>query len=329
MKNIIYSLLMVGFLLGVQIAPADAVTIAVNNYQGSWVGTTTYSAGNIVTYNNQTFLSLLASNLNKTPGVPASATFWQLLGSNVAGPAGATGPSGPQGLAGPIGATGAVGAKGATGATGTFQSGTAIGSILYWNGTAWVEVIPPLNAQGQPIPRFQMCANGKPGWVCAPYKVGDIGPAGGVVFYVTKDGMHGLESAPQDISISPSQGWGCKGTSVNTSMDVGRGASNTKQIITSCPSLISSAGIAARYAMAYSLNGYNDWYLPSINELTILYNNSNIVGGVVPGFIGTQYWSSSQYDSTMVWYFAFGTGNSYATADKSDAGLWIRPIRSF
>ena len=105
---------MVGFLLVAQIAPAAAVNVRIKKYEGAWSPSTAYASGNIVTYNNQTFLSLSASNLNKTPGVSASATYWQLLGSNVVGPTGANGamgPTGPQGLVGPTGAAGANGSS--------------------------------------------------------------------------------------------------------------------------------------------------------------------------------------------------------------------------
>ena len=40
------------------------------------------------------------------------------------------------------------------------------------------------------------------------YAIGDIGPAGGWVFYVTDDGLHGLEAAPVDQANAA---WGCHG----------------------------------------------------------------------------------------------------------------------
>ena len=54
-------------------------------------------------------------------------------------------------------------------------------------------------------------------WVCASqvstnppvYAIGDLGPAGGIVFYVSDGGTHGLEIGPDELG--PSQvgvGWG-------------------------------------------------------------------------------------------------------------------------
>ena len=124
----------------------------INLYQGVWSSTATYQAGNTVTYNNQTFLSLVSRNQAVTPGAAGSTAFWQLLGANIAGPQGPAGPTGAQGPQGPMGLTGAQGpigpigltgaqglpgAKGDTGATGpagpTGAAGTAGKSVL--NGT--------------------------------------------------------------------------------------------------------------------------------------------------------------------------------------------------
>ena len=99
--------------------------VTINQYIGAWSATPTYAAGNIVTYNNQTYLALAAVAKNKIPNLnPAS---WQLLGSNVTGPqgpqglqgpAGATGPAGPQGLQGIAGAAGKNGTNGTNGTNG-------------------------------------------------------------------------------------------------------------------------------------------------------------------------------------------------------------------
>jgi PKD repeat protein len=46
---------------------------------------------------------------------------------------------------GPAGAQGPIGLTGNTGATGTFTGGTTIGEILFWNGTNWLALNPPIN----------------------------------------------------------------------------------------------------------------------------------------------------------------------------------------
>ena len=108
-----YVLISMAFLLSVT---ANAA-VTINQYIGAWSATPTYVAGNIVTYNNQTYLALAAVAKNTIPNVnPAK---WQLLGSNVTGPQGPQGLQGPPGAAGPAGATGARGLTGLTGPAGT------------------------------------------------------------------------------------------------------------------------------------------------------------------------------------------------------------------
>jgi len=238
------------------------------------------------------------------------------------GPKGATGSIGPIGPAGATGAQGIQGVKGNTGATGpigpvgTFQAGTEAGQTLYWNGTAWVTIKAGANNTV-----FRFC-KGVPTWVVAnancPLVIGDTGPAGGKVFYITEGGLHGLEAAPvNQADIVP---WGCYGTSIaGTSTAVGTGAANTAKIVAGC----AEANTAAKVADAYSLNGYDDWYLPSKDELDLLYDQKTVVGV----FANANYWSSTESDIYNAWYqyFGDGSGNGY----EKYSTLPVRAVRAF
>lgn len=213
---------------------------------------------------------------------------------------------GPQGPAGPAGATGP---------TGTFPAGTAIGDMQYWNGTAWV-MIPV----GDHNTTLRNC-DGVPTWVvasCPSIQLGDTGPAGGIVFYITDAGAHGLEAAPVDHIDAP---WGCVGT-VITGADgfaVGTGAQNTADILEGC----NEAGIAARIAADYSLNGFDDWYLPSKDELNQLHINRDVVGGFADGL----YWSSTEDNSYRAWFQNVFSG--YQGRFTKDRTLRVRAVRAF
>lgn len=63
--------------------------------------------------------------------------------------------------------------------------------------------ITQINAQQTQINNLQAQIN-----VLTPvvYAIGDTGPAGGIVFYVTEGGIHGLEAAQVDQGYAP---WGC------------------------------------------------------------------------------------------------------------------------
>jgi len=155
------------------------------------------------------------------------------------------------------------------------------------------------------------------------YAIGDTGPAGGIVFYVIELGHHGLEAAPADqaIPFNPGAEWGCFGTSITGAdgIAIGTGAQNTADILAGC----ATAGIAARLADNYTLNGYNDWFLPSKDELNELNINKVVVGGFSP----LNYWSSSEFDGNTAWVQAFSidiTGNRTKTFADG-----VRAVRAF
>ncbi len=90
------------------ISSAQAAAVKVGSYVGIWNAKTSYAAGDLITLNNKTFLSLVGRNLNKNPDT--SPTSWQLLGG-----VGATGLQGPIGLTGGQGIPGKDGAPGING----------------------------------------------------------------------------------------------------------------------------------------------------------------------------------------------------------------------
>ena len=126
------------------------------------------------------------------------------------------------------------------------------------------------------------------------YAIGDIGPGGGRVFSVSADGTSGLEAAPVDQSTGVQ--WCNSFTDIPevknlgfnlTISDPNSGAENTPRIIDVCGGGDSSAaGVAAAYEWP---NGQTDGFLPNREELDLLFNQRNVVGG----FGNAGYWSSS------------------------------------
>jgi hypothetical protein len=187
---------------------------------------------------------------------------------------------------------------------------------LSWNVAAGQQC-----AQGRVVSGFDQQGN----IICVavpPFAIGDTGPAGGIVFYVTDGGLHGLEAAPQDQGAGI---WGCEGTDIPGADGdaVGTGAQNTADILAGC----TQSGIAAEIAHAYTLNGYSDWFLPSKDELNLLYQQRGVVGG---GFIAYNYWSSTENDNNnLAWSLDFFSGFFEDGGKDSPYFYYVRAVRAF
>jgi hypothetical protein len=147
--------------------------------------------------------------------------------------------------------------------------------------------------------------------------------AGGIIFDLDSTGEHGLICAPSDQGYFP---WGCENTDIpNTSTAVGTGATNTASIMAGC----SQRPIAASVCADLVLNGYSDWYLPSIGELQLMHSRLHLQG--LGGFNNGWYWSSSQYDALGLGYgmlVVFGNGSVGGYNNSYGVGQ-ARPVRAF
>lgn len=152
-----------------------------------------------------------------------------------------------------------------------------------------------------------------------PLVLGDIGPAGGYVFYL--DGMGGgMEVAPS--SSDTETVWGCLNFSISgTSAALGTGQANTTAILNGC----SATDIAARLCDNLVVNGYSDWFLPSKDELDSVY--VNVCKKNLGGFISYRYWSSTQQTSGAAWWEDIALRNK-AAGTKTNV-YRVRAVRVF
>lgn len=156
------------------------------------------------------------------------------------------------------------------------------------------------------------------------YKIGDKGPAGGIVFYdkgFTSNGWRYLEAAPEDQSSGCE--WGPQGVGIpgDQGSAVGTGYGNTMDIVRACGKTDSAAQIASMYRGG----GKSDWFLPSKDELKALYDN--LLKNGIGGFSHYGYWSSTEEDASHAWYHGFLTGNQ-KKFNKYNSSR-IRAIRMF
>jgi uncharacterized repeat protein (TIGR02059 family) len=176
---------------------------------------------------------------------------------------------------------------------------------------------------------YATCANGG---LCS---VGEIGPSGGYVFYVSPEVINAvsgisaggiyLEAAP--VGAQGTAEYGCTGTQTpGTSYAVGSGAANTLAIINNC----ATAGIAARVTSNLTYAGFSDWFMPSLNEMTAIYNNLYNKTPSLGGFTGLNYGSSSEGTSGFGYqaYWWFGAGAVSGQTNKNLAVAY-RPVRAF
>jgi len=158
------------------------------------------------------------------------------------------------------------------------------------------------------------------------------GPAGGFIYYINPDynsesienNWKYLEAGPVDLTIG-TDWWDDYSTFMGaTGITIGAGLSNT-DIVVGETNPGNTNAIA--YAYNYSLNGYTDWFLSSIDELnlmyTVLHNHSPAIGG----FNSSGYWSSSEDTNTNAFRRSFGSTTSNS-ALKSQS-YRVRPVRRF
>ena len=215
----------------------------------------------------------------------------------------------------------------------------------------------------------QWANNGKGGWTCGrsitwardsatrTYALGDIGPGGGLVFLISggltyemapkawgagESGLSWCDTAPIDV--------------VGTNTAVGKGAANTVAMAASGSCGSNAAAAVLAYAPTGSSAG--QWFLPSKDELNAMCNYSrspsspalpsvscygtagstqdttfasSAYGFTISrsGVPNSNYWSSSQDNSSDAWYQDLSDGQTTGHADKAVYALRVRPVRAF
>ncbi len=145
-----------------------------------------------------------------------------------------------------------------------------------------------------------------------PFQLG-MNAGGGKIFFINPDGVSGLVAAPFDQGSSS---WQCiPGVSGLTSND---GLYNTNQIVAGC-----SENGAARICYNLVLNGYDDWYLPAIDQVNLMYQRQSYIGG----FNGNYYWSSTDFTGNYAYAQTLPSGNQNYFSKSNVYG--IRAIRNF
>ncbi|MDR2094570.1 MAG: DUF1566 domain-containing protein [Treponema sp.] len=201
------------------------------------------------------------------------------------------------------------------------EVGPSNGLVFYANGLAQADTVPPpVNREyhaGETGPAGGLVfypvtlVKTAPPPVTREYQVGDTGPAGGVIFYVNPQAGEWkyLEAAPAGTEITAI--WTPVGRAAfvnNDNVAVGKGLDNTKAIVNHFTQIGGGFGSAAWECNDLVVNGFDDWFLPSRDELSYMYGNLHRKG--LGGFSSNWYWSSSSY--------YYGTSDNANTVNFQD-----------
>jgi hypothetical protein len=287
------------------------------------------------------------------------------------GAQGLTGATGATGLQGPIGLTGPSGANGTNGLS-AYQVWLNLGNLgteadfiasltgpqgtAGTNGTNGTNGISVTNTTIIGDSLFTTLSNGQ--IINAGYVTGSTGATGpqgiqgiggfthyigeqfggGVIFHLWKDSAgveHGL--IVDKIDLSTAQVW-----SNITSTLIGQSAQSSWDGLNNSNAIVGQAGhtsSAAALCLNSTNGGQSDWYLPAIDELSLLWQNRfnvnktlSTIGGasVLPYYVN--YWAStenfnSQAPNPNVFFFSFAEGS--ASASYKNFTWNVRGVRAF
>ncbi|PCE66055.1 hypothetical protein B7P33_01775 [Sediminicola luteus] len=151
---------------------------------------------------------------------------------------------------------------------------------------------------------------------------------GGVIFWIdpASNNSEGLVCATTNLNVA---NWGCSGTLTGASgTGIGTGETNTATLIAA------GCGLTAAESVSnLDWNGYDDWFLPSIdefNEIAVNYNAyiwPTIQANGGSALMGTV-WTSTEVNANDA-YIAFLGGNAPVALTKSVANIHVLPVRSF
>ena len=160
---------------------------------------------------------------------------------------------------------------------------------------------------------------------------------GGVIFHLWKDALgveHGLIVDKTDLSIG--QVW-----SNITNTLIGPSAQSSWDGLSNSNAKVGQAwhtNSAAALCLNSTNGGQSDWYLPSIDELSLLWHNRfnvnkslSAIGGATGLPNLAYYWSSTEGDNYLAWSFSFfnGSAYTYGSAGYKDSTAYVRAVRAF
>jgi hypothetical protein len=168
------------------------------------------------------------------------------------------------------------------------------------------------------------------------YSVGDFAQ-GGIVFWVDETGQNGLVCAKEDQSTGVRWYAGTYGNTQAKGDGPFAGEANTAVIIATQVAIgddnvTYAARICNELQITEAGKTYGDWYLPSKEELDLMYQNNATINATATAnggsaFADADYWSSTENDNINAWFQFFATGGQYSSFKY--VALNVRAVRAF
>ena len=167
-------------------------------------------------------------------------------------------------------------------------------------------------------------------------QIGDFAQ-GGIVFWVDETGQHGLVAAKEDQNTGVRWNAGTNGNTQAKGDGPYAGEANTSIIIAAQVAngddySTYAARICNELQITEGGTTYGDWYLPSKEELDLMYQNKATIDATAganggSGIASDYYWSSTEHNSNIAWtlYFDNGSQNFYGKNSPNR----VRAVRAF
>ena len=170
------------------------------------------------------------------------------------------------------------------------------------------------------------------------YQIGEyVADEGGIIFHKYLDGDTQKYLVVSITDQSPGQAW----SNISATL-IGSSAQSTWDGLSNSNAIVGQSGFtngAAKTCLDLVSLGKDDWYLPAIDELSLLWQNrfnvnrtlsGNSSFGTIAGAVQinyANYWSSTENDNINAWYFYFSNGN--ANYDIKGDTYYVRAVRKF
>lgn len=210
----------------------------------------------------------------------------------------------------------------------------------------------PMRRIATPVRAFPAGSGSQSSKSNGAYEIGAVGPGGGIVFFDAGS----QQSWGRYLEVAPAD---CEGIQISwrplvanlprlyadtfggftaaqkrvLSKALGAGRSNTELIVNKYKSI---SNYAALYSQNLVCHEAEDWFLPSKNELDLVFNNLKALDSPIGGFDKGYYWTSSEYNNENAWTQYFNDGQQFDRVKSLSANkappqrpFRVRAIRAF